>query len=119
MYPYIFSFQAPPKAARYFTENAATNDKLYNYRYGQYELFFYSEPEAIQLLYSYDAMEAVAGKKGNWIFTDEFGYNQIKEMNLSPDSVLQFQHFNLNRGAQFILPADREKSLHQMYLIRF
>jgi hypothetical protein len=49
IFPYIFSYQAPPKAARYFTENAGETDKLYNYKYGQYELFFYSEPQAIQL----------------------------------------------------------------------
>ncbi len=117
VYPYIFSFQAPPKAARYFSENAVKNDKLYNYRYGQYELFFYSEPEAIQL-HGYDEMKSVA-KNGNWIFTDEVGYNEIKDLNLSPDSVLHFQHFNLNSGAQFILPSNREKSLHPMYLIHF
>ena len=119
MYPYIFSFQAPPKAGRYFTENASKNDKLYNYRYGQYELFFYSEPEATQLLYNYDEMKSVAGKKGNWIFTDEVGYKQIKDLDLSPASVLQFEHFNLNRGAKFILPSKRKESLQLMYLIRF
>ena len=38
--PYMFSFQAPPKAARYFNQNKNENDSLYNYIYGQYELFF-------------------------------------------------------------------------------
>ena len=119
VYPYIFSFQAPPKAGRYFTENAAKNDTLYNYRYGQYELFFYSEPEAVQLLYNYNEMKSVASKKGTWIFTDALGYQDILELKVKPDTVIQFQHFYLNRGAQFILPSNREKSLHQMYLVRF
>ena len=40
VFPYIFSYQAPPKAARYFTENALETENLYNYKYPQYELFF-------------------------------------------------------------------------------
>lgn len=119
VYPYIFSFQAPPKAAKYFTENAAKNDTLYNYMYGQYELFFYSDPEAVQLLYNYDLMKSVAGKKGSWIFTNDVGYKEIMELNANPVLVKQYKHFNLNRGGEFILPKNRAKSLHTMYLIRF
>jgi len=118
VYPYIFSFQAPPKAGRYFTENANSGDKLYNYRYGQYELFFYSEPQALQLS-GYDEMKSIAGKKGDWIFTDETGYHDVLSLNHVPAFVKKYQHFNLNRGGEFILPKNREKSLHNMYLIRF
>ncbi len=118
VYPYIFSFQAPPKAGRYFTENAEKGDRLYNYRYGQYELFFYSEPQAIQLS-GYDELKSKAGKKGDWIFTDETGYKDILQLENKPEMVKQYQHFYLNRGGEFILPNNRKKSLHNMYLIRF
>jgi hypothetical protein len=49
VFPYIFNYQAPPKAARFYTENAKPGEKLYNFHYSQYELFFYSEPMAEQL----------------------------------------------------------------------
>lgn len=117
VYPYIFSFQAPPKAARYFTENANENEILYNYRYGQYELFFYSNPQAIQL--SGEDLKTVAENKGTWIFTDETGYNDIQGINIKPTLVKEYQHFYLNRGGNFILPKNREKFIHTMYLIRF
>ena len=64
-------------------------------------------------------MKSVAEKKESWIFTDELGYQDILGLNVKPDTVIQFQHFNLDRGAQFILPSNREKSLHPMYLVRF
>lgn len=118
VFQYIFSFQAPPKAAHYFTENAGENEKLFNYKYGQYELFFYSEPQAVQL-YNYDEMKAVAGVKGNWIFTDENGYKDIQELDLVPDTVIQYKHLYLNRGGKFINPKTREKVLFPMYLIRY
>ena len=68
VFPYIFSYQAPPKAAGYFNENASETDKLYNYKYGQYELFFYSEPQATQLK-TFEDMKKAAETKKNKTFT--------------------------------------------------
>lgn len=117
IFPYIFSFQAPPKAARYFTENSAENEKLFNYRYTQYELFFYSDPQALQL-YSSDEMKKVASQKGNWIFTDKEGLDEIEKLNLNPE-IIEYQHLFLNKGAKFILPEKRQSALFPMYLIHF
>lgn len=118
VFPYMFSFQAPPKAARYFTEFAVKNDRLYNYKYDEYELFFYSEPEATQL-YNDDEMKTVAGKKGNWIFTDAAGYAEIEKLNLVPELVLKYRHLYLNRGGRFINPRTRNNVLKPMYLIKY
>ncbi len=118
VFPYMFSFQAPPKAARYYTEYANEGEKLFNYHYDEYELFFYSEPQATQL-YSFDEMKTVAGKKGNWVFTDEQGYKDIEELNLSPEFIFEYKHLYLNRPAGFISPRTREKVLKPMYLIKY
>jgi 4-amino-4-deoxy-L-arabinose transferase-like glycosyltransferase len=117
IFPYIFSFQAPPKAARYFTENSAENDKLYNYRYTQYELFFYSNPQALQLC-SADDVKIAASQKGSWIFTDKEGLEEIQKLNLNPE-VIEYQHLFLNKGAKFILPKKRQSALFPMYLVHF
>jgi 4-amino-4-deoxy-L-arabinose transferase-like glycosyltransferase len=116
--PYMFGFQAPPKAARYYTEFSKENEKLYNYKYGQYELFFYSEPQAIQL-YSDEEMKAVAGKSGNWIFTDAEGFDEIEKLNLVPDFVMEYRHLYLNRAGRFFNPRTRNYVLQPMYLIKY
>ncbi|MBN1986245.1 MAG: glycosyltransferase family 39 protein [Prolixibacteraceae bacterium] len=118
VFPYMFSFQAPPKAARYFTEYAEKGDTLYNYHYDEYELFFYSEPQATQL-YSADEMKAVAGKKGAWIFTDEKGFDEIEKLNISPEFIFEYKHLYLNRPGKFINPRNRNKVLYPMYLIKY
>ena len=118
VFPYMFSFQAPPKAARYFSEFAGEGEKLYNYRYPQYELFFYSEPQATQIK-SDDEMKMIAGKQGNWIFTDAEGFKEIEKLGLTPDFILEYRHLALNRPAGFIRPASREKTLKPMYLIKY
>jgi hypothetical protein len=118
VFPYIFNYQAPPKAARYFSETAASGDTLYSYKYIQYELFFYSQPQALPL-YTIDDLEAVTEKDGIWIFTDENGYSEIKELKLKPDSVIEYSHLDLSRGGRFINPATRNDVLQTTYLIKF
>lgn len=118
VFPYMFSFQAPPKAARYFNENRNEGDTLYNYHYGQYELFFYSEPQALQLK-TIETLKTVSEKKGTWIFTDEAGFEIIDKLQLKSDTVLEYKHLYLNRPARFINPKTRDEVLKPMYLIRF
>lgn len=118
VFPYIFSFQAPPKAARYFSENASKNDKLYNYKYGQYELFFYSEPQATQLKSNNELKEA-ANTKGSWIFTNPEGLKELKALELKPDTLIEYQHLYLNRGGRFINPKTRNEVLQPMYLLKY
>ena len=117
VFPYIFSYQAPPKAARYFTENAETTDKLYNYKYGQYELFFYSEPQAIQLKTKTD-LKLAAETKGSWIFTDHEGIIDFEALQMKIDTIIEYKHLYLNRGGRFINPKTRDQVLQPMYLIK-
>lgn len=115
--PYLFSFQAPPKAARYFTKNASKNDKLYNYKYGQYELFFYSEPQAIQVKKG-DNLQEIA-TNGNWIFTNPEGLNELTKLKAEPDTLIEYQHLYLNRAGRFINPKTRDEVLQPMYLLKY
>lgn len=117
VFPYIFSYQAPPKAARYYSDNANHGEKLYNYHYGQYELFFYSEPEARQL-HSIDQVKSIA-KNGNWLFTDETGFEEISKLSLEPDTIIEYRHLYLNKGGAFINPKTRDNVLFPMYLIHY
>ena len=118
IFPSVFSLQAPPKAARYFTENSGSKDKLFNYRYEQYELFFYSEPQALQINSSEDLKETV-GKKGNWIFTNADGLKDLQALEYNPDTLIEYKHLYLNKGGQFINPKTRDKVLQPMYLLKY
>ncbi|MCY1720536.1 glycosyltransferase family 39 protein [Prolixibacteraceae bacterium Z1-6] len=118
VYPYMFGFQAPPKAARYFNEHAKPGDTLYNYKYPQYELFFYSEPQAKQI-YSDEEMEQIAGVKGSWVFTDPDGLIELDKLTFEPDTIIEYKHLYLNRGGRFVNPKTRDDVLQPMYLIKY
>ncbi len=116
-FPFIFSHQAPPKAARHFTETASKENNLYNYRYGQYELFFYSEPQATLLKTTTDLKNAVE-KPGSWIFTNPDGKFSFDSLRIQPDTIIEYQHLYLNWGGRFINPNTRDKVLQPLYLIK-
>ncbi len=118
VFPYIFSFQAPPKAARIFNKTAEKNDRLYNYNYGQYELFFYSNPQASQI-HNQEELRKAINSPQSWIFTNPAGLDTIQSFNGAVDTIYQFKHLYLNRPAKFILPAKREEALKPMYLVKF
>lgn len=117
IFPYMFSFQAPPEAARYFNENANEGDKLYNYKYGQYELFFYSEPQATQLDSITDVVSVIR-EKGSWIFTNPVGFAEIDSLQVETDTIIEYKHLYLNRGGRFLNPKTRDEILKPMYLIK-
>ena len=117
VFPFIFSFQAPPQAARYFNEKAVKTDKLYNFKYGQYELFFYSEPQATQLKTAIEVKKA-AETKGSWIFTDPEGLRVIDSMQIQHGTLIEYKHLYLNRGGRFINPKTRDEVLQPMYLLK-
>lgn len=116
--PYIFSFQVTSAAAEYVNNQAGPDDKLYDYRHGQYELFFYSKIDSRQLYHPAEAQE-VAGKKGSWIFTNSDGYNELQMMQADPDTVIEYRHLDLHRTGRFLNPLTREKALKKMYLIKY
>ncbi len=117
VFPFIFSHQAPPKAARYYTTHAAAGEKLYNYKYPQYELFFYSEPQAIQLK-NEEQFKAVSLEKVSWIFTNPEGLKDFEKLQIQPDTIFEYRHLYLNRGGKFINPKTRDEVLQPMYLIK-
>jgi hypothetical protein len=117
VFPYMFSFQAPPKAARYFTEHVAKNERLYNYYYGQYELFFYSEPQAKQIK-NENELKEIATRAGSWIFTDDVGITHFEKLQIEPDTIIEYRHLYLNRGGKFINPKTRDQVLKPMFLIK-
>lgn len=88
--PQIFSDQASVKAAKIFDERAAENDKLYNYNYGSYELFFYSKSPAVWLVNDLAVVELLK-EPGNWIFTYGKVVNRIVGDFMEPE-IIPLEH---------------------------
>lgn len=115
--PQAFHYQASTKATQLYNEEAKPDEPFYNYRYAQYELFFYSKTDAHRL-YSLNALPPPSGK--TWIFTDQVGKDSILAANqYKIEHIDTLSNRGMNRaGLQFILPTTRKHSLSEMYLIQ-
>ena len=117
IFPYIYGLQAAPKAAKLYNQEKKEGEKLFNFHYHQYELFFYTKTPAEQV-HSIERIKEVA-KNGNWVFTNPIGLDSIKAENCAIDTTITFSHFYLNQGGKFIMPATRHEVFRPLYLIKF
>ncbi len=118
VFPYLFSYQASTEAARYVNNHAGENDKLFDYRHQQYEIFFYSKIDAKQLN-DFNEAKLVAGREGTWIFTNREGVNELKNTTAVPDTIIEYKHLDLSRPAKFVNPRTRDEALQPMFLIKY
>jgi 4-amino-4-deoxy-L-arabinose transferase-like glycosyltransferase len=95
MFPAMSEYQSTVKASEIFNQQAGENDKLYNYRYGYYELFFYSKDFATQL--KQEDLKKIVQTSQNWIYTDDKGYNEILSLNARPRQIWEWDHRHLSQ----------------------
>lgn len=118
LFPEIYSQQAVPLAARIYNKDAQKNEKLYNYHYSQYELFFYGRGLVGQIKDELE-LKQVMQKGKSWIFMDKEAYEEIstKPFEYPCDSIISFRHASLNKGIRYINPVSREASKEDVYLL--
>ena len=116
MLPGMFNYQSAIKASEKFNKEAASNDILYNFRYDQYEIFYYAKNSS--MIDSDEKLNEVLTKDNVWIFTDCEGYHLI-ESKTAIDTVFTFPHKNLTRPTlKFIWPSTRLSAVEKMYLLK-
>lgn len=116
--PQAFSYQASTRASKLFNALAKPNEAFYNYLYGQYEVFFYSDTDVKQLN-ELDQLK-LNPDHASWIFTNQAGMDSIRSAYGEEIEVAYpLKHRGMNKmGIQFMNPATRDKSLSTMYLLK-
>jgi 4-amino-4-deoxy-L-arabinose transferase-like glycosyltransferase len=116
--PQAFSYQASTRASKLYNAQAKPDETFYNYLYGQYEVFFYSDTDVKQLK-ELDQLK-LNPEHASWIFTNEAGMDSIRSVyNDKIEVAYPLKHRGMNKiGIQFMNPATRSKSLSTMYLLK-
>ena len=116
--PYILQYQSSIVASRVFNENDKGGGQLYNYDYEQFELFFYGNKEVVHIP-DYVTLGQVCDHPGSWIYCYEKRLKDIEALHTPIDTIYQFKHRGIyNMGVPFILPANREASFENTYLVK-
>jgi len=118
MLPSAYEYQAAPKAARIFNRESVSGDKMYNYLYPQFEVFFYSKTDASEIS-NKKSLEQILKEPGSWIFTTAAGYDSIKGLNVPVGAIYHLKNRGMNKiRLNFIMPKTRSESLNDTYLIK-
>ncbi len=116
--PYILQFQSSIVASRIFNDQNKGDGQLYNYDYEQFELFFYGKDRVIHIADSLELKEKCDNSKA-WIFCYEKRLKDVEALETPIDTIYQFKHRGIyNMGVPFILPANREASFENTYLVK-
>lgn len=118
VFPTIFSYQGAIKAANIINEKRVEGEKVHNYIYDHYEMFFYSE-ESVTQIYSPEELQTVLEQKNSWLFTNQQGLDEIKKTRNVFRELYEIDHKSLTRtGIKFFNPKTRQNTFKKMYLIR-
>ena len=116
--PKAFSYQGSTRASRIYNNEALEGEKMYNYLYHQFEVYFYSKDNAVYLS-SWDEFSPDKNA-ASWIYTTELGKDTILS---NYDGLVSRIDTLPHRGMtsispHFLNPKTREESLTETYLIK-
>ena len=118
LFPEIFKYHSVIPACKVFNDKAANNEMLNMYQCEHRELYFYSKNPGYFLYNSNDLYNCLS-RKGDWIFTNNEGLNEIQQTTARVKVIQIFKHRSLSKlTGGFINPKTREEKLSDMYLIK-
>ncbi len=113
-YPNLLSYQSTSQAGKMVTENKIAPDRFYHYNKSSYSLDFYAK----RITPALDLTNPDNLKPGTWVFSDENGYNELKNSKITYKMVKVFPSFKVTAlELPFLYAKTRNQNLKQDYLI--
>jgi 4-amino-4-deoxy-L-arabinose transferase-like glycosyltransferase len=118
VFPQIFTYQSVLPACEIFNVQAKEGELLNTYLSEHRELFFYAKYPG-HFLYNENDLQNCLQKSRSWVYTNDDGLNQIKELTTEFEVVQSFKHRSISKLTPgFINPSTRNERLSNMYLIK-
>lgn len=118
-YKHMKAYNAPFKAVEYYNEHAKEGEEIHLYKLGAryWEMFFYGKDYGRYYEEESDFGRLVAEQRGDWVFTDEGGKDQlVKEF--PGIEVHGYDHRPISgQTPQFLNPKTRASKLKKLYLL--
>ena len=115
--PQIFGGQASVQAAEIYNQQAAEGEKIYNYNYESYELFFYAKEPAYKLINDLGLIDRMQ-QPGAWALTERKVVERIDFAEPVPE-IIPLPHVWVNQlNWEYINPATRPQATDTLFLLR-
>jgi hypothetical protein len=109
VYPELFSYQSPGKAARYVLEKGIDLDNLYYYKTHMHSLDFYTQ-RIVPSLEETGTLTNFSPESTYWVYTNADGLSILQALQVNTQIVETFDHFHISTlTLPFLNPATREK----------
>jgi 4-amino-4-deoxy-L-arabinose transferase-like glycosyltransferase len=116
--PELFGYQGSRQALELYEQKRSSSGILKNLHLEEYELFFMSQAP-VEAFSGWEDFYNFLDLEEPWIYTNQVGLNVVKELKNELDTVYIISQRGMNElSLQFILPATREASLKENYLIK-
>ncbi len=116
-YPALFSYAASNRAGEIMHASEKEVKNLVEYNELTYGLDFYSRTSVKSY---YDLSDLISKSQSTtlWIFTNQKGYEEIKESNLMILDEKKFEHFHISKlSVRFLNPKTRHEKVDFKYLV--
>lgn len=118
LFPEIFTYQSVIPACKVFNEQAKEGELLNTYLSEHRELFFYAKNPG-HFFYNSEDLQNGLKKEGDWIYTNDEGLNEIRQLNSKIQIVHSFNHRSMSKLTPgFINPKTRPSKLSRMHLLK-
>jgi 4-amino-4-deoxy-L-arabinose transferase-like glycosyltransferase len=115
--PQIFGGQASVQASEIYNQRASAGERIYNYNYESYELFFYAKEPAQKLINDLGLIDRMQ-QPGAWALTESKVVERIDFAEPAPE-VIPLPHVWVNRlNWEYINPATRPRATDTLFLLR-
>lgn len=113
-YPNLLSYQSASQAGRMVTENRIPLDKFYYYKKPSNSLNFYAK----RITPAIDINNIKNIKSGSWIYSDEKGYEELKDYKIPHQVIMVFPSYKVSAlTLNFLYAQTRNQRLKHEYLI--
>jgi hypothetical protein len=115
--PQIFGGQTSVQASEIYNQRASAGERIYNYNYESYELFFYAKEPAQKLINDLGLIDRMQ-QPGAWALTESKVVERIDFAEPAPE-VIPLPHVWVNRlNWEYINPATRPRATDTLFLLR-
>lgn len=118
-YQHMKAYNAPFGAVEYYNEYAKEGEEIHLYKLSAryWEMFFYGKDYGRYYEEESDFGRLIAEQRGDWVFTDEAGKNQLVQ-EFPNIEVHEYDHRPISgQTPQFLNPKTRASKLKKLYLL--
>jgi 4-amino-4-deoxy-L-arabinose transferase-like glycosyltransferase len=118
-WPQLLDYQSGSAIGKQILKEGVPVSRLRTYNLSNHAFDFYTR-SIVPQVFDMNHFHELMNQGPLWVYTDEAGYQQMKEAGLKAESIQSFPEYHVSQmSIDFLNPATRQNELSERYLIRY